>query len=333
MTIGDDINERELASSSATVISPPPPTPPGSSPGDAATPGPAPKRKRTGLVVLLVVLVALCGLGSWATGLAGLGSGGDAQVVKQAEVHFSAMMSAVDTASIAVESLQPDGDPAKAELVVNEASEALQVGRDEIEAARKAIEQLDDSVGKRDYLAALDAANESLDGLEDLAAYLGAATRMLESMGKAAAAASTANNSLNEAIAAGNSGGYDQMKSKATSAAAEYVEAAKHFDAGHAVDESAGLDRSAAYVRTRKTVADVVVKMAADGKAGRTSAYNKGIASMKTLNAQAEKISEPEIVTDPDWVKNRLAKFGEAITAAATSADELRTKALAELSH
>jgi hypothetical protein len=123
------------------------------------------------------------------------------------------------------------------------------------------------------------------------------------------------------------------MKSKARDAAAKYAKAAGLFDEAHKVDTSAGLDQAAKYARKRREVALVVIKMSKDGKAGRVSAYNKGITKMNKLNAQAEKIGEPAIVKDDNWVENRLADLDKKITTNAEKADALRAKALTALGY
>lgn len=320
---------------SAGTMAPPPPPPPGTFAAQPA-PAPAPKKKRTGLIVAIVLAVVLCGIGGCvAAALIAFSSGsGETETISQAEAHYSAMMSAVETASVALEGLDFDeSDVGATKAVVDETAKSLRIGRDEIAAARVAIEQLDDSQGKADYLASLDSATQSLDGLEELVAYLGTGVQMLEEMSSAAAAAKSANDLLNDAISAGNSNKYDTMRKKAKSASSKYAAAAKAFDAAHGIDATAGLDKAAKYARKRKEVADVVVKMAADGKAKRVSAYNKGISKMNKLNAAAEKIGEPDIVKDENWVSKRLADLDQRVTADGEMADQLHVKALKGLGY
>lgn len=319
---------------SAGTMAPPPPPPPGTCVTQPA-PAPAPKKKRTGLVVAIVLVVVLCGLAGCAAAILAFSSGsGKTESISQAEAHYSAMMSAVETAGVALGGLDFDESDVEATKdAVDETAKSLRVGRDEIAAARVAIEQLEDSQGKADYLASLDAATHSLDGLEELVAYLGTGVRMLEEMSSAAGAAKSANDLLNDAISAGNSNKYDTMRAKAKSASSKYAAAAKAFDAAHEIDASAGLDKAAKYARKRKQVADVVVKMAADGKGKRVSAYNKGIAQMNKLNAAAEKIGEPDIVKDEKWVSKRLADLDQRVTADGEMADQLHVKALKGLGY
>ena len=318
----------------AATMAPPPPPPPGMF-AAASAPAPAPKKKRTGLIITVVLAVVLCGLGGCVAAIVALSSGGgDTKTISQAESHFSAMMSAVDTANVAMGGLKFDEtDIGAAEKVVDETSKSLRVGRDEIAAARVAIEQLDASKGQTDYLGSLDAATESLDGLEELVAYLSTGVGMLDKMASAAKSTKSANDLLNAAISAGNSGKYSTMKAKAQSASAKYATAASQFDAAHQFDKSAGLDKAAKYARKRKEVAAVVVQMAKDGAAKKVSAYNKGIKKMNALIAQAEKIGEPAIVTDDNWVENRLADLEKRITSAGEKADQLHAKAIEELGY
>jgi len=331
-------------------IAPPPPPPPGLFPEAAAPAGPVPAsppetgpvipepraKKRTGLIVGIVVAVLLCGLAACIGAVVGFGllGGADTESIGQAETHYSAAMGAVERANTSMEALESlEAGSAEVETALAEASKELRTGRDEIAAARVAIEQLDESQGKSDYLASLDEATKALDGLEDLLAYMGTASGMIKVIDDAGTSAQRASDNLNDAISSGNSRKYAAMKTKAKSASSGFAKAAVLFGQAHKLDESAGLDKAADYVRKRKAQADVVVIMAGDGKAGRVSAYNKGIKKMNKLGAEAEKIGEPAIVSDPDWVEKRLGELNDAITAAAERADELRVKALEGLNY
>ncbi len=318
------------------TMAPPPPPPPGTfAAAQTPAPEPAPKKRRTALIIVIVLAIVLCGIGACAVAGVALWAGNDdTETISQAEAHFSAMMSAVDTASVSLQGLKFDEtNIGEAQAVVDQTSQSLRTGRDEIAASRVAIEGLEASQGKTDYLASLDAATQSLDGLDALVIYLGSGMGMLEKMADGAKAAKSGNDLLNSAISSGNSKKYDKMKSKARDSAAKYVKAAALFDEAHKVDTSAGLDQAAKYARKRREVALVVVKMGTDGKAGRVSAYNKGIANMNKLNAAAEKIGEPAIVEDDNWVEKRLADLDKKITTNAENADALRAKALTALGY
>jgi len=331
-------------------MAPPPPPPPGLFPEAAPPTGYAPTapydggpviqeqrpKKRSGLIVGVIVAVLVCGLISCIGAVVGFGllGGGDTETIKQAETHYSAAMGAVEKASASMETLESlDAGSSEVDGALAAASKELRTGRDEIAAARASIEQIDDSADKTDYLASLNEATKALDGLEDLLAYMGTASGMIKVVDDASVAAQRASDNLNDAISSGNSRKYSAMKTKAKSAASGYAKAAVLFDQAHKLDQSAGLDKAADYARKRKQQADVVVIMAGDGKAGRVSAYNKGIKKMNKLGADAEKIGEPEIVSDPNWVENRLGELNEAITAAAERADDLRIQALKGLDY
>ena len=103
------------------------------------------------------------------------------------------------------------------------------------------------------------------------------------------------------------------------------------FREAHALDVSAGFDKAAIYAEKRKLEADVVARMADEGKANHVSAYNSDIKKQAALGKQAEAAGTPAIVSDPNWAENRLADVGNKIDAAAKQADDLRTKALKEL--
>jgi len=310
---------------------PPPPPPPGLFPQQPVA-APAPKR-RVGLIVGIVVAVlVLCALGSCVAliGFGAIGGSGQKAIVAQAEEHFSAALSSVATASVAVKDAAATDD-AKAKAAVDSADKALRNGRDEIAAARAAIEGLDASQGKVDYLASLTSTTEALDALQDLVAYMGTATDMASKVDEAGTTATKAISNLSAAIKSGNSNSYSRMKRQAQAASSGFAKAAVLFRDAAKLDTSAGLDKAAAYMDKRKAEADLTVKMADEGKAGKVSAYNADIKRVKTLRAQADAIGMPAIVKDPQWVDKRLEALSTQITEASQKADELRTKALQEL--
>lgn len=321
----------------------PPPPPPGLFPGSPAPPAPPahtmpaqpavaafPSKKPRNRIIIWVVagVLGLCLLGSCAAVML---SGNDTETIDLAESHYSKLMSAVETASAAIPSASDDAVTRTAGLA--NASKALRTGRDEIAAARVAIEQLDPSDGRTTYLASLDAATEALDGLEDLVGYLGTASEMLDKIKQAGSLASQADDDLNAAIKAGNSASYAVMTRKAKAASAGFTRAAASFREAHALDSSAGLDKAAEYADARKAQAEVVVRMAGEGQAGKTAAYNKDIDRLNASAAKAEKIGEPAIISDPDWAEKRLSELSNKIETAGARADELHAKALKELGY
>lgn len=324
---------------------PPPPPAPGTFPGQppyqpappaasgyasppAAAPG-APKKRKTLLIVaVVVVLLTLCGLGGCAAlFIAGSSSSDEKASVERAETHYTAARSAVGSASVAIEGAK-SSSAATSKSAVAEAERLLRTGRDEIAAARAVMEELDDSAGKTDYLASLDAAVAALDGLEDLVAYMGTATGMFQKTKDAGAASSKAGDDLNDAISAGNARDYTKMKTKARTAYDGFAKATVLFREAHKLDKSAGLDKLAFYADKRRQQAEVVLRMADEGKAGKTSAYNKDIDLMRSMGAAAEKIADPSIVDDPEWAEKRLADLVKRIEQAGEKADQLHVSAL-----
>jgi hypothetical protein len=330
-------------------IAPPPPPPPGLFPqqGVGTTPPPTPpytgvgaqpgypqppKKKRGGLIALIIGFVLLCGLGSCAA----LGvtifkaGGGDTAKIKLAESHYSAAEKHIKTANDQIDAAK---DASKATSAIDAGDKELRLARDEVSASKAAIEGLDSSQGKTDYMASLDEAIKALDAIQDLFAYARTASAMSAKMGDAADTMKKASTTLNAAIQAGNSGKYGTMKSKARSASALFSKANAQFKAASALDPSAGLDKAAAYAAKRKQEADLVAKMGTEGAAGKTSAYNKDIDRMNKLRAEADKIGEPAMISDPNWVSNRIGDLTKAAEAASDKVDTLHAKALKELDY
>ncbi len=316
-----------------------PPAPaPGTAPAGAApTPPDAsvpPKKKRGGLIALIVALVLVCGLGGCAAVIWGIGaSGKDTATIKQAETHYSAASDAVEKAGASVQTAQSAATPAEVQAAIDASNKSLRTGRDEIAAAKVSIETLKDSQGKTDYLASLAAATAAMDVLQDLLGYLGTANDMLGKVQQASAAATTANDALNSAISQANKSNYSSMESKARTASTNYARAADLFTAAHQLDPAAELDKAAAYCAKRKKQADVVIVMAGQGKAGKISAYNANVKKMNALGREAEKIGEPAIVSDPEWATKRLSVLTTQLQEQGAKADELHKKALEELGY
>jgi len=295
-------------------------------PAQAAAP---PKKKRTGLIIGLIIgFLAICGLAACATlMLSSVAANDDTELITTAETHYAAAQAAVDAATKSIENASGD----QAQAAIDAAGKELRTGRDEIAASRVAIEQIEDSQGRTDYLGSLDAATEALDGLEDLLAYMSTTNDLTARMEEASDVASRAHEDLNDAITAGNVEKYSTMGKKATAARDGFGKAAEMFREAHELDTSAGLDKAAIYADKRKAQAVVVVRMADEGKDDKTSAYNKSIDKMNKLGKEADKIGEPDIISDSNWVENRLSVLNESVLAAAARADELHAKAVEEL--
>jgi hypothetical protein len=311
---------------------------PGMPPQQPLAGGPQPGKpagsKNRGLLIVgaIVGVLALCALGACALGFGTLigGQSNTNQTTTLSEQHFSAAMKDVEAATASLEKTA-NGSPADVKTAIASATKQLRDGRDEIAKATASAEQLKDSPGRTDYLNSLKAATATLDALQDMVAYLDTANGMAQKASQAGDLTKSANKSLSAAISAGNGSRYSTMRSQAVSAVTNYTKAALLFREAHALDPSAGFNKAAAYAEKRKLQADVVVRMAEEGKAGRISAYNADIKKQAALSKQAEAVGEPAIVSDPNWAANRLADIGKKIEEAAKLADDLRAKALKEL--
>lgn len=298
----------------------------------AAAPAQQPKKKRGLIIGVVVAVLLLCAIGGCVS-LMGLGlfmADGDDDTIAQAETHYGAAASALETATAA---LDKAGRGAGSEGALADAERAVRQGRDEIAAAKATISQLDESQGRTDYIASLDAATESLDALQDMLAYLDSASGMAAKMTEGGAAAGTAMDELNSAIAAGNRNDYSTMKTKASAAQSGFTKAAVLFRDAHKIDPTAGLDKAAAYAEKRRKQAELVIRMADSGRTKRLTAYNRDIDSMEAFSREAETIGEPAIVKDPSWADKRMADVGDRISAAAEKSDELHAKALEALGY
>ena len=315
------------------------PAPPAAQPAQPvyAPPTPsagAPPKKRKGWIIALIVgLLLVCGLGACITTFLMSGSSGEKDKVTQAETHYAAAEKALTAAESALESATAAANTEQMTAAIAVATKSVRTSRDEIASAKASAEQLKDSPGKTDYLASLAAATKALDGLENLVAYLNTASGMVGKSNEAGTLTKQANSDLDEAVSLGNKSSYAKMRTKATAAAAGYAKATFLFEEADKLDPTAEFAKAATYTRKRKAQADVVVRMADEGKSGKFSAYNADIKKQAALGKAAMAAGLPAILSDPNWAQNRLAELGKTIMADASTADTLRKKALAELGY
>lgn len=310
--------------------------PPGAAPyqgqpyAPTAPPQGAPRKRRGPIALIIVGVLLLCALVSCVGMFALAGSGGgNTDKAKQAEAHLAVAMSSVETATVQLKVVKAGGSGST--VAITAANEALRTGRDEIAAAKAVAEQMSDSQGKTDYLAALAAATKAMDGLQDLVAYAGTANSMGALVNEGAAAIKRANADMDAVISAGNANNFTRMESKAQSAADGYAKGAILLRQADKLDPSAGLGSVVAYANKRKLQAEIAAKMAAAGKRHDAAVYNAYIKQEKTIDADVATLGTPAIVKDPNWLETRLANLSATITSAAAEADKLRAQALREL--
>ncbi len=304
---------------------PPPPAPP-LAPG-YAPPAPPPRKRNVGAVVLVVIAVLLCvtaaciGTVTYSV----LSSGAKTRdAVRQAESHLDAATKELEAATQSLDEYL-NGRDAGAEAAVGS---RLRATRDEIAAARATIEALPDSEGKSLYLSALEEANKAVESVEQLLGTVGVIIDLSEQVKRGGADVEAGNKALNAAIKAGNRRDYSTMKTQARLASRKYASGARIFSDAHEAEPSAGLDKVVDYANLRKKQADLIAKMADEGRAGRTSSYNKLVDQQAALSDKAEMAGTPDIVSDPEWGRKRVELQQSAFEGAADRADELRARAL-----
>jgi hypothetical protein len=323
----------------------PPPPPPGMYPPQGAgayppqapipqqMPQSPPKKKRTGLIIGIVLgILALCGAGAVAVGISVMSADAEQKkLVATSETHLSA---ALAHAKAIMSSTEKGGStPAGLSAVAADAQKKLQSGRDEVAKATGSAEQLKESQGRTDYLSSLKSLMEVFDALQDGVNYLGTLSGVLSKIEEGGKLISSGSDRMNEAISAGNSSKYSTMRQKASSAKTSFTKAAALFRQAHAIEPTAGLDKLAKYCDKRKQEADVVIRMAGEGKAGRVSAYNADIKKQKALFSAAQAIGAQTNTSDTKWLEARFAQYVDKADAAADKADALREKALKELGY
>jgi hypothetical protein len=328
-----------------TPGSTPPPPPPGMYPPQGAgayppqapipqqVPQSPPKKKRTGLIIGIVLgILALCGAGALAVGISVVSADAEQKkLVATSEAHLSAALG--HAKAIMGSTDKGASSPAGLTTVAADAQKKLQSGRDEVAKATGSAEQLKESQGRTDYLSSMKSLMEVFDALQGGVTYLGTLSGVLSKVEEGGRLISSGSDATNAAISAGNSSKYTTMRQKATSAKASFTKAAALFRQAHAIEPTAGLDKLAKYCDKRKQEADVVIRMAGEGKAGRVSAYNADIKKQKALFNAAQAIGAQTNTSDTKWLEARFAQYVDKAQAAAEKADTLREKALKELGY
>jgi hypothetical protein len=317
------------------VMTPPPAGPPAGPAQAAATPAPAPKKKsKIWLIIGILVVLLVCLPAACIGGIAFTEAQKEAKVkeaVTLAETHVNAGVGIISKATGELDSLNAD-DQSSAEVkkITDGVSGELRKARDEIAAARAAIEPLEDSDGKKDYLAALDEMTKSVDGLEDLMGTITNFAAITDRITDASAKADAANKAVNDSIDAGNGRKWSKMQAEAKKAASNYSAGQAAFNLIHKDMPSLGMNLLAKYCSLAKQKADVLIQMSADGKAGRVNKYNAGIDKVNAIDKKARAVGDPAIAKDPDFADKLLAASNKAINDAGAKADELHAKALKE---
>lgn len=278
-------------------------------------------------VVLLVCLPALCVGGVMAYNASEEAK--TTEAVNQAENHFSTAVGLIGNVSTEL-ARAGAGDPSTAEIkaITDEAATNLRQARDEIAAAKAAIEPLDESEGKKAYLASLAEATKAVDGLEDMMVLVADIAVVTDKVDAAIRRTNAGNAAIDAAIAAGNASNYAKMKAQANKAKVELAAAQTMFNAIHDEMPSLGMNRYAKYCSLTRQSAAAALAMADDGKAGRVAKYNQGVEKVNSLNAQARKVADPAAVSDPAFFTKLVEASSASAQQSADKADQLRDAAL-----
>ncbi|MDZ4169243.1 MAG: hypothetical protein U1E26_06260 [Coriobacteriia bacterium] len=295
-------------------------------PGYAPTPPPA-KKRNTGVIIAVVLAVIACMVVA-CIGTVVISVFGDQantrKAVESAEAHLDEATAELEASTADLSAFLEDGNSDSEAKV----SQQMRATRDDLAAARAVIEPLEESEGRTAYLGSLDAATEAVDGVETILGTVSVIMRLSGEVERGGKSIGVGNEALDSAITAANRKDFTTMKAKARAAARAYAAGITIFTAADKLEPEAGLLEVVAYAKLRKQQAEIIVKMADEGRAGRLSSYNKLVEQQAALDSKAEKTGTPAIVSDPTWAEGRVAEQQKAIEEAANRADELRKQAL-----
>lgn len=309
---------------------PVPPTPQGYAqpPQPGYAPVPPPAKKRNTAVIVIVVLAVIGCMVAACIGAVAFGVLGDQaktrKAVESAEAHLDAATEELEASTGDLNAFLEDGNSDSEAKV----SQQMRATRDELSAARAAIEPLEESEGKTAYLGSLDAATEAVEGVETILGTVSVIMRLSTEIERGGESVATGNSALDSAISAANRKDFSTMKAKARAASRAYAAGIAIFTAADKLEPEAGLLEVVAYAKLRKKQAEIIAKMADEGRAGRTASYNKLVDEQAALDSKAEKTGTPAIVSDPKWAEGQVAEQQKAFEEAAERADTLRAQAL-----
>lgn len=285
-------------------------------PGHAAQPPQPrpPKKRRVWLIALIAVVSACCLVTTASLGLvAYVGSLKQAASahVKAADAHFANVPKRLDTLKQQLDSLDPKSKSIAAgtERVRTDGGKQLDAISADIAAARAEIEKLSESQTKTAYLDGLKEADAGVASMRGLLSYVGNVGGVAQKTVEGLAKYSEGRDAVNAAISANNGRNWSTAETKAKQATAAYLVAERLFNEGARIDKSAGLADAARWVAKCREQSELVREQAANGGAGRISAYNRSVDRVNALTSEIDKMKQPAIIADPNWGRDALDKL------------------------
>jgi hypothetical protein len=315
------VPDQPLSASAAVVPPPFDPAPPSE-----------PRKNRH---VLLWVFAGFLVLGLCAAGVAiaviggflAVGAGQESTIAK-ADASYAKGVGALTEVGGGFDSIQAAGaDVTAVEEFAVQSKTTLDSARADLAASRKTIETLGDSDARTTYVQAVQEADKGLESIGAMLDELTGKTALLAQVDTATVSYGRANDRINAAVTALNKDQWAAAGTAAAEAKALFEAARAGFAKAQTMDVTAGMEKAVAYADAQIQRAAIVSRMAAQGPAGGTKAYNLLVGELNALNKRIAAMPEPEVLTNEGWATARLDSLRQTAIASLTRADELMASA------
>jgi len=273
------------------------------------------KKSRKGLWIAIGVIVFLLGCCLVSVfGLAAYSVQQDRAAYTRAEAKLEAAFKDVEAATSSVDVAS---DPA---AVAASMQPKIAKAKQGVADARKEIESVGSSDNKTAYVKSLDEMDAALTKLDKVVSGLQDMGKLTSEMTSVGALVKAADDAVGAGIGAANGKRYGEAASAASAATAQYAQAEATL--GQMEKDWPGVGMAAAQqtVALKRSNADRLNQLAALGRSGSTSTYNKVIDEYNGVLAQLRARPLPDFANNPDLLTGDLQKSLDAAIAQLTKA-------------
>jgi hypothetical protein len=261
------------------------------------------KKSRKGLWIALGVIVFLmgCCLVS-VVGLSVYSAGQDRAAYSRAETKLEAAFKDVEAATSSVDM---GSDPT---AIAGALQPKIAKAKQGVADARKEIESVGTSDKKTAYVKSLDEIDGALTKLDTVVTGLQDIGKLTTEMTAVGVLVKNADGAVGAGITAANAKRYDEAVSDASAATLQYAQAEAMLAKMEADWPGVGMAQAQQTVALKRSNADRLTQLAALGRSGSTSTYNKVIDEYNGVLAQLRTRPLPDFASNPDLLTADLQK-------------------------
>jgi hypothetical protein len=304
-------------------------------------PAPEPGERRRGntkwLWPVIGVLLVCCALSSCGAlfGVNVLGARAKTEAAfKAAEAHWALAATELGKVSDTVDKFSKvDAKNVSGSFtkLASEGEKGVTSAKTQLAQSKAALAGVATSKSKTSYLGAVAEADASLVQLQALFDYVNHLGKLYGLAASGVGKVRQGTTNLSTAIRAANKSDYKNTKLYASRASDQFSAAQKDFSAADALDKSAGFKKALAYTAKLKEEADVLYKVSDAGSKNQVSLYNTLAKQQAAIQAQVNKMPQPDIIANEKWANAALDGYLKTIKAHITKAEALHVLAIKQL--